>query len=289
MGEVDLTLPLGYTIVAFVAGSYMDSSKQTSKIAAITGATGAIGKAIVVVLVQRGYQVVLLARDEEKARRTLSEIYQATGSSNLSFKLVDVSNQSSVQRLSQEWETGLQVLINNAAVAPRERLETRAGIEVQFATNVLGYYWMTSNLSDILTKSAPSRVVNIASYWAGDLDLHDLEFRHRPYHNQTAYRQSKQANRMLTAAMAPLFDPGQVTINACHPGDVRSTLSASLGFGGSQTAQDAAVTPTWLATSNNLGLITGKYFESEKETYCPFGDDINNSQELLKACASYTH
>ena len=64
---------------------------------------------------------------------------------------------------------------------------------------------MTQAFGEVLKESAPARVINVASYWAGDLDVDDLEFKRRRYNNGTAYRQSKQANRMLTAAFAERF------------------------------------------------------------------------------------
>jgi len=62
------------------------------------------------------------------------------------------------------------------------------------------------------------------------LDLQDLEFQRRPYDNDAAYRQSKQADRMLTVAFADRLKDAGVTVNACHPGDVASTLSHSPGL-----------------------------------------------------------
>jgi NAD(P)-dependent dehydrogenase (short-subunit alcohol dehydrogenase family) len=78
-------------------------------------------------------------------------------------------------------------------------------------------------------------VVNVASYWAGGLDLGDLELERRRYDNDAAYRQSKQADRMLSVAFAERLRDAGVTANACHPGDVVSTLSRNLGFGGHET------------------------------------------------------
>jgi hypothetical protein len=69
-------------------------------------------------------------------------------------------------------------LINNAAYTPRTRQETPEGIEMQFATNVLGYFRVIDEFTDILKASAPARVVNVASYWEGGLELNDLERYH---------------------------------------------------------------------------------------------------------------
>jgi retinol dehydrogenase-13 len=178
-------------------------------------------------------------------------------------------------------------LINNAAITPQTRQSTPEGIELQFATNVLGDFWMTQRFTDILAGSSPSRVINVASYWAGGLDLSDLEFSRRPYHNHDAYRQSKQANRMLTPVFADLLEGKGISVNSCHPGDVNSTLSNNLGFGGSQSPAAGARTPVWLATSESLAGITGKYFENQKEVHCQFAAPTDQAKKLYDLCLTY--
>ncbi len=179
------------------------------------------------------------------------------------------------------------MLINNAGITPRTRQETAAGIELQFATNVLGYFWMTQAFTDILKQSAPARVINVASYWAGDLQLDDLEFKRRPYSNNSAYRQSKQANRMLTSAFAKQLQPGGIAVNACHPGDVNSALSNNLGFGGHQSPDEGARTPVWLATEPIGQQVSGQYFERRRAVPDPFTTDKRAVEALYQACLQY--
>ena len=263
------------------------SNQQVKRIAAITGATGAIGKAIALELARLDYSLVLIARDFQKCSQLARDLTAATQNSAISYKLADLSLKSSIQDLANAWEGPLHILINNAAITPPRRLESKEGIELQLATNVLGYFWMTQFFSDILIKSAPSRVINLASYWAGGLDLTDLEFKRRPYHNHDAYRQSKQANRMLTPVFAEQLQDTDVSVNACHPGDVNSTLSNNLGFGGSQSPAAGARTPIWLATSPELSGVSGKYFENLKEIACPFGAQSDASTRLYEICSAY--
>ena len=260
-----------------------------SHVALVTGATGAIGKAIARQLAEHtAFEVVLACRHEEKAQRAVAEIQRATGNLNVRYELVDVSFHSSVQALVNRWHGPLHVLINNAAISPRQRQETPEGIEVQFATNALGYFWLTHLFTEHLKASTPARVINVASYWAGDLDLSDLEFKRRRYNNGTAYRQSKQANRMLTVAFATRLKPYGITVNACHPGDVNSRLSNDLGFGGHTTPGEGADTPVWLATDRVGQRETGKYFEQRQETRCRFGEDTAAVEALYAACLTYT-
>ncbi|HLF95990.1 MAG TPA: SDR family NAD(P)-dependent oxidoreductase [Methylococcaceae bacterium] len=259
-----------------------------TSIALISGATGAIGKAIARRLAAKSdYEVVLLGRNQARAEQAVHEIKSVTGNPRVSFALVDLSRRGSIEAFAAAWQKPVNVLVNNAAIAPPLREETPEGIEMQFATNVLGYCRLTRALEPWLIQAGSARVVNVASYWAGDLDLHDLEFRHRPYDQHQAYRQSKQANRMLTVAFAERLKPHGVTVNACHSGDVHSTLSHALGFGGHETPEQGARTPVWLATDPGVQALTGKYFEQGREIRCLFAQDRRKVAALDEACRLY--
>lgn len=263
------------------------NGQQSRPVAAVTGATGAIGKAIAAQLAELGYSVVLISRDPVKSPQTVKEIISISSNTSVSYKITDLSRKSSIKLLADSWKGPLHLLVNNAAITPQTRQTTPEGIELQFATNVLGYFWMTNSFSRILSDSSPARVINVASYWAGGLDLTDLEFIRRPYHNHDAYRQSKQANRMLTPIFGTLLKENGVSVNSCHPGDVNSTLSNNLGFGGSQSPADGAKTPVWLATSTDLAGVTGKYFENKQEVRCQFASQQDDANRLYEVCSSY--
>ena len=128
-------------------------------------------------------------------------------------------------------------------------------------------------------------MLNVASYWAGDLDLNDLEFNRRRYDNGRAYRQSKQADRMLAVAFARCFEPLGITVNACHPGDVNSRLSNDLGFGGHESPDQGADTPVWLATDPIGERVSGAYFEHRQAKPDRFAQDSAESE----ACVSLPH
>jgi retinol dehydrogenase-13 len=262
----------------------MDIPKHT---AIITGATGAIGTAIARQMAEKGYKVFVVARDESKARRTVDQIIDVTGNKDVFYLVIDLSSKASIKQAAEKWNGPLHVLINNASTTPRRREETPKGIELQFATNVLGYFWMTQFFTSFLKQSAPSRIINVASYWAGDMDIDDLECKRRHYNNGTIYRQSKQAERMLTVAFADRMKEFAISVNAVHPGEVNSQLSNDLGFGGHETPDQGADTPVWAATSTDIEGITGKYFEHRRETPCRFGRDKMMVEKLFEVCGGY--
>lgn len=267
---------------------FSDIGNSDARIFLVTGATGAIGKAIARQLAETpNSEVVLVCRDDNKAERSVQEIIASTGNSNVRFELADLGRHDEIRGLAERWTGPLHVLINNAACTPRNRRETPEGIEMQFATNVLGYFWLIDELTDVLKASAPARIINVASYWAGGLDLNDLEFTRRRYDNDRAYRQSKQADRMLSVAFSEKLEPYDIAVNACHPGDVNSTLSNNLGFGGHETPDQGAATPVWLATEPVGQQCSGRYFEHRRESLCPFSRDQQAVKALFEACASY--
>jgi len=256
--------------------------------ALVTGATGAIGEAIARGLAADGErEVVLVARDRDKAEHAVQRIRRETGNSHVRFELTDLSRGDAIQKVAARWQGPLHILVNDAAVTPRRREESPEGVELQFATNVLAYFRMIRAFTPYLLAADGAQVVNVASYWAGGLDLDDLEFHRRRYNNDAAYRQSKQADRMLSTAFAERLADQGVCVNACHPGDVKSTLSNNLGFGGHQSPGEGADTPVWLANGGAGSGTTGRYFENRRAVTCGFSKDRETVERLFEICEAY--
>jgi NAD(P)-dependent dehydrogenase (short-subunit alcohol dehydrogenase family) len=131
-------------------------------VALVTGATGTIGQAIAQRIASRpGYEVVLLCRDPAKAQAAVAAIQRHTGNPRVRYELVDLARRASIAALAARWHGPVHVLVNNAAVAPRRREETPEGIELELASNVLGYFWMIAAFRERLAESAPARIVNV--------------------------------------------------------------------------------------------------------------------------------
>jgi NAD(P)-dependent dehydrogenase (short-subunit alcohol dehydrogenase family) len=258
------------------------------KTAIVTGAYGAIGKAIAAGIAKSPeYKVIMVGRDPVILRNAAEDVRKQTGNPEVVEGLLDLSLKKNIEDFSFTISEPVHILVNNASTTPRQRLETTEGIEMQWAVNVLAYFRMIHAFTPHLAKAGGARIVNVASYWAGDLDLDDPEFKRRRYNNDTAYRQSKQADRMLTRSFSELLIDKGITVNACHPGDVNSKLSNNLGYGGYETPEQGADTPVWLAVSSELDETTGKYFERCRESYCRFMDDHKNINKLFDLCSKY--
>ena len=256
------------------------------KTAILTGAYGTIGREIAKGLVRNDFRVFLIGRDDHKLKLLSKELDADFTDCWIETRCIDLSVKEEINHLATTISNPVDVLINNAATAPVRRVLSREGVEMQWATNVLSYYRMFMAFKDHLLSTPEPRVVNVASYWAGGLDLTDPEFEKRPYNNDAAYRQSKQADRMMTYGLAELYR-GKININTCHPGDANSKLSNDLGFGGSDSAAQAAKTPLLLATTELGEKYSGEYFEHGKLSACRFKNLNEMIGRLLELCADY--
>lgn len=267
------------------------------KIVIVTGPTSGIGKELAVQLARLGAHVVLACRDMRKGEAALAEIANRTGSKTLSVLEVDTSSQTSIRGFAQRFKqlhSRLDVLVNNAGINRRQRQTSADGIELVFATNVLGYHLMTRELLGVLKSSAPARIVNVASTFAGNLDLEDLQFERRAYDPIQSYQQSKACNRLLTWALARRLQGTSVTVNAMAPGLVQTGLYRDtavhlrlllrlVGLISGRTVEQGADTAVWLASSPEVHGASGRFFERRKEVPCEFRDD-KIEEKLWELC-----
>lgn len=264
----------------------------------ITGTTSGVGKEIAMGLAAMGAELILACRDIKKGKQTAAEITRRTGSSKLVVMKIDTSSQKSIREFAGEFRRRyrrLDVLVNNAAgnrgMLPK--VNSADGIELTFATNVVGYFLITNELLDMLKKSAPARIVNVASEYASDLDLDDLQFETRAFESFRAYAQSKACDRMLTWAFARRLDGSGVTANAMTPGLITETglyrnaaaklMTRLTQYSGGRTSAQGADTAIWLASSPDLEGVTSKFYEERKVHACQFRNK-KNEEKLWNIC-----
>ena len=264
----------------------------------VTGPTSGIGKEIATQLGAFGANLVLGCRDMERGKRVAEEISKNTGNKSIiDVMYLDASSFQSIYEFSKQYKkqfSNLDVLVNNAGVnrAEQPREDSVDGIELTFATNVLGYYLLTRELLAILKAANRSRIVNVASTFASDLDLDDVEFKRRPYDGMKAYAQSKACDRLITWAFARRLEKNGISVNAMAPGLVpNSNLFAKMSpetknmltkRGGVDFTQ-AADTAVWLASDTEAEHINGRFFEQRNEIACEFRN-IKDEEKLWDIC-----
>jgi NAD(P)-dependent dehydrogenase (short-subunit alcohol dehydrogenase family) len=261
----------------------------------VTGANSGIGKAAALGLAKLGARVVMLCRDAARGEAARAEIAAASGNPAIELAVADLGSRRSIRDFAaafRKQHPSLHVLVNNAGIWSQRRRESADGVELVWATNQLGYFLLTSLLLDGLKQGAPSRIVDVASGLARDLDLEDVEFRRRRYDGISAYAQSKQANRMWTWALARRLEGSGVTANAMHPGGVstplfgkggglRSLLASAYMRVTGRSPQQGADTIVWLAASPAVAGVSGKFWYDRREKACRFRDP--NAEERLWA------
>ncbi len=121
-----------------------------------------------------------VCRNEARGREAVDQVRQSSGNADVHLKLCDVSSLASIKTLVQDLRssgTPVHMLVNNAGVMMHERQRSADGHDINFATNTLGCFALTYLLRDVLTRSAPSRVVFVTSggMLTEPLDVEDLE------------------------------------------------------------------------------------------------------------------
>jgi NAD(P)-dependent dehydrogenase (short-subunit alcohol dehydrogenase family) len=235
-------------------------SEQT--IALVTGANKGIGYEIAAGLGALGWSIGVGARDDQR-RKAAVEKLRAAGVDAFGVPL-DVTDDASVTaaaRLIEEQAGGLDVLVNNAAVAgamPQEPTRVDlATIRTVVETNVIGVVRVTNAMMPLLRRSASPRIVNMSSSvgslarqsaTAGELTTGPVA---------VAYSPSKTFLNAVTLQYARELSGTNILINAGCPGYVATDLN---GFRGVRTPEQGAAIAIRLATLPDGGP-TGQFFE----------------------------
>ncbi|MEZ4289640.1 MAG: SDR family NAD(P)-dependent oxidoreductase [Myxococcota bacterium] len=162
----------------------------------VTGSTDGHGKAVALALAARGADVVLHARNREKALAVQAEVARPAVARHRAL-LADFASPAAIDRAVAEYLASgrpLHVLVNNAGLVGLSRRVDEAGHELTFAVNYLAMFRLTLGLLPRLRESAPARIVNVGSdtYKIARLDFDDLMLE-RDYGMMKAYGQSKLA------------------------------------------------------------------------------------------------
>ena len=247
------------------------------KICMITGANSGIGKATAIGLAKMNATVVIICRNKERGEPALKEIIEKTGNNKVDLFLCNLSSLESIRNLTTEFKNkyqNLHVLINNAGVMLSKRVSSVDGFEVNFAVNHLAPFLLTNLLLDILKKSAPSRIINVASaaHKYGTVDFEDLQGEHKKHRFMGLYGDSKLALMLTSYEFSRRLEGTGVTLNTVHPGVVNTNLGVDRSKPKKgivrrffKKPEKGAETSIYLASSPEVEGITGKYFINKQE------------------------
>lgn len=253
----------------------------------ITGGNSGIGREAAATVAGLGAEVVITSRDPDKGEAALAYVREAGDSDDAHVMSLDLASFASIRAFAEEFTQrfpNLHVLINNAGAILSERRFTEEGIEMTFGANHLGHFLLTNRLLGHLEASAPARIVNVASFahrMAAGVSVAGVKGGGR-YNGGAAYNQSKLANVLFTAELARRLDPTEITVNACHPGPVRTGWGSAEDTSGYERfflmlskpfligPKRGSVPLVHLATAPEVAGVSGAYYARWPWSGLPF-------------------
>jgi NAD(P)-dependent dehydrogenase (short-subunit alcohol dehydrogenase family) len=245
----------------------------------ITGSSGGLGLMAAKRLIAAGHEVVLHARNQERARDTHAAAPHAYG-----LVVGDLASIAETRGLADQANRlgPFDAVIHNAGVGDRERrIETVDGLEHIFAINVLAPYLLTALIDQ------PKRLIYLSSgmHRGGDPDLTDLQWKTRRWNGSQAYSDSKLFDAVVALAMARRWPA--VRSNAVDPGWVATKMG---GRGAPDNLDLGSETQVWLAVSqDSAAIVSGAYFyHKRRQDFHPAARDATTQDRLLAACEELT-
>lgn len=251
----------------------------TPRICVITGANSGIGKVTAQELARKGFTIVMLCRNLEKARPVQQAIQADHPDVVVDLIACDLANLASVRaaagQVKDQYEH-IDVLVNNAGLYIDTEQRSPDGIELTFATNHLGPFLLTNLLLDQLRRGQDARVITVSSEghrFSGAFRLDDLTHP-KSYSAVRAYGRSKLCNILFARELAERLMDSGITSNSLHPGAVDTNFGGSnstamgillnLARPFMRTPEEGADTSIYLASSPEVHYVTGLYFADRK-------------------------
>ncbi|GAB2474839.1 SDR family NAD(P)-dependent oxidoreductase [Xylanimonas ulmi] len=207
---------------------------QTGRTVVVTGASSGTGREAAIRLAGAGAHVVLAVRDQSRGDAALTRLREAHPGAAAEVRILDLADLGSVTAFADDLARDLDrldTLVNNAGVmAVPHRHETIDGHELQWGTNFLGPFALTTRLLPLLLTSPAPRVATMSSGTAswGRIDLSDLDWTRRRYSPSGAYAASKLADLHLARHLAHVAGQRRWALvsTAAHPGFTRTNLQS---------------------------------------------------------------
>jgi dehydrogenase/reductase SDR family member 12 len=225
---LDRSIVLGYGRIGLgvrrrLPGWPADPPRIDGAVVLVTGAASGLGLAAAIGFARLGATVHALARDDRRAAESVARIAAQAPGGDVRAASCDVSSLEAIRVFAQQFvstQPRLHVLVNNAGVMPAERTMSTDGHELMFATHVLAPMALTTLLAGSLTRSAPSRVINVSSggMYAEPLPAGDWESERSEYSPKKLYARTKREEVELTGVIADRLRDRGVAVHAMHPG-----------------------------------------------------------------------
>ncbi len=300
---------------ASTAEEVLEGKDLSGRTAFITGGYSGLGKETARAMAAKGAHVIFAGRDQAKLDEAAQEIAAETGAT-VDTQQVDLASLDSVREAGADARgrfAKIDLLINNAGVMACPQGTTADGFEMQFGTNHLGHFLLTSELMPLVEKGERPRIVNLSSrgHHFAPVDLDDPNFERREYDKWISYGQSKTANILFSVGLEDRYGAKGIHAIALHPGGIMTNLGrhmtqedmawmmkriednakqSGVQAQGFKTIPQGAATTCWAATCDELEGRGGVYCEdchvAEEDDNDPTGEvrsyalDTGNADRL---------
>ncbi|MHB1154693.1 MAG: SDR family NAD(P)-dependent oxidoreductase [Eubacteriales bacterium] len=203
------------------------------KLCVVSGATSGVGYEAVKTLAAGGANIVMVVRNENKAKAVKEDI-EIKYSVFVDYFIADFSDLKQVKKaalaISDKYPR-IDVLINSVGIYSTTRIFNKDGFEMVFYVNHLATFLLTKLLLTKMIESSPSRIIQVNSegHRFNGLNVNDLNWKKRIYTGLRSYGSSKTAQLFTVRQMAEDLKGTGVTINAMHPGEVRTNIGINNG------------------------------------------------------------
>ena len=253
-----------------------------SRLVVITGATSGIGYLTARKYASHGADLLCINRNQKKSEALKNEIENEFGV-RCDYKIADLSNLKDIERVAGElsgFERPIDVLIHNAGIYLTRRELTAEGFDKVFVVHHLSSFVINTLLSEKLKSQGKARIILVSSeghrFAAWGLRIDDLNWEKRHYSGLKSYGSAKLAQLLSMLIFADYFRPWGVTINAMHPGAVRSETGRENGplyrwikkhiyNKILRPTEIAAESIYYLGVSDEMEGVTGKFFNLTTE------------------------
>ena len=268
------------------------------RLVVITGATSGIGLATAKEYASHNADLMLINRNEQKSR-ILCEELQKEHNVNCSYILADFAKLSDIHFAAEKLlnlNRSIDVLIHNAGIFNTARILTADHLEAVFQTNYLSTFILNYSLREKFYNQASGRIIFVNSeayrFAAFGLHLDDLSWNRHHYSGIKGYGSAKLAQLLSMLKFNEFFSGSGVTINAMHPGNVKTNSGQNNGKiyksskklfldRNSQPIDYATDALYYLGVSDDVERSSGKFYNltTEEET-APPAQDMTSAEKL---------
>lgn len=264
----------------------------------ITGATAGIGLAAARLFAAKGASLICCNRSEEKSARLANELKEQYGTAVTTLS-ADFSSMASTKACAAAilaMGTPIDVFIYNAGVYHTKKTFTADGLEVVLQVNHLSAFCLNYLLREKIRRENRARILYVNSeghrFSLAGVHIDDLAWRRHIYTGLKSYGASKTAQLLVMRKFADYFSDTAVTVNAMHPGNVRSDIGENNGplyrsfkekfiLSSAREPDVSAEALYFLAASERMRGISGKFFNlTTEEKPAPHALDVSMVEPL---------